>query len=122
MSIFDDRSVQSTRFISFNQSCRRVFFVFCFFLSGSGSKYISIFQNSDFILAIPRLYLTILIRKINWSFSLLSYIPHIWLFFPSEWKKLAIVELNRVTKSEIRNIKLHLREKKSQKRIVRQNR
>ncbi len=108
-------SVQSARFISFNHSCRG------FFLSGSGSSVkisISTFKNSDFILAIPRLYLTILIRKINSSFSLLSYIPHIWLFPPLRMDKIAIVELNRVIKSEIRNIKLHLRKKKkSQKRI-----
>ncbi len=41
------------------------------------------FQNSDFILAIPRLYLTIMIRKINWPFSLLSYsLSHTSGFFP----------------------------------------
>ncbi len=46
-----------------------------------------IFQNSDLILAISRLHLTILIRKNNWSFSLFPfgseswvYIPHFWLF------------------------------------------
>ncbi len=32
------------------------------------SKFEFIFQNSDFILTIPRLYLTILIRKNNSSF------------------------------------------------------
>ncbi len=71
-------SVQSARFISFTHSCRLFSFL-------SGSVKMSIFQNADFILAIPRLYLTIMIRKINWSFSLLSYIPHIWLPPPSEW-------------------------------------
>ncbi len=83
-------------------------------------KFEFIFQNSDFILAIPRLYLTILIRKINSSFSLLSLYPT--LLASLRMDKIAIVELNRVIKSEIRDIKLHLREKKSQKRIVRQNR
>ncbi len=33
------------------------------------SKFEFIFQNSDFILTIPRLYLTILIKKNNSSFS-----------------------------------------------------
>ncbi len=48
-------------------------------------KFEFIFPNSGFILAIPRLYLTILIRKINSSFSLLpsarNHILHLWLFF-----------------------------------------
>ncbi len=110
-------SVQSARFISFNHSCR----LFSF-LSGSGSSVkMSIFQNSDFILAIPRLYLTIMIRKINWSFSLLSYIPHIWLSPPQNgqtrycWVK---------SSYKVRNTKYEVafaRKKKSQKRIVRQN-
>ncbi len=107
-------SVQSTHFISLTTA------VFLFFLSGSGSSVkisISIFQNSDF--SQFRDYISILIRKINWSFSLLSYIPHIWLFSPLRMEKLAIVELNRVIKAEIRNIKLHLREKKSLKKELR---
>ncbi len=39
------------------------------------NKFEFIFQNSDFILKTPRLYLTTLIRKINSSFSLLSLYP-----------------------------------------------
>ncbi len=114
-SFFDDRFCP----VQLVLSCLTTAVV-VFFLSGSDSSIkISIFKNSDFILAIPRLYLTILIRKINSSFSLLSYIQPIWLFFFLRMDKLAMVELNRVVKSEIQNIKLHLREKKSQKIIVR---
>ncbi len=41
------------------------------------------------------------------------YTPHLWLFF-LRIVKLAIVELNRVIKSELGDINLHLREKKSE--------
>ncbi len=70
------------------------------------------FQNSDFILAIPRLYLTILIRKNNSSFSLFP--SALLAFFSLRIDKLTIFELNQVIKSELGDINFHLRGKKNQ--------
>ncbi len=76
------------------------------------------FQNSYFFLTIPRLYVTVLIRKINSSSSLFpsaqnhEFKSHISAFFVLRIDKLTVVELNQVTKSELGDIKLHFREKK----------
>ncbi len=74
-------SVQSARFITFNHSC---FFFFCLAVAAALKFQFRYFKILT-LFSQFRDYISILIRKINWSFSLLSYIPHIWPFFPSEW-------------------------------------
>ncbi len=75
------------------------------------SQFEFIFQNSDIILTIPRLYLTVLIKKNNSSSLFPSAQNHEFIstsVFSLRIDKLTIVELNRVIQKMVCGERIHL--------------